>query len=52
MKNTSQMADKHSQEIKELSTKVTELSANAAISQFAQKSEASAVAATTENSYS
>jgi hypothetical protein len=52
MKNTSQMADKHSQEIKELSTKVTELSANAAIGQSAQKSEASSVAATTENSYS
>jgi hypothetical protein len=52
MKNASQIADKQSQEIKELSAKLSTIQTTAAINQIAQKSEASAVAAATENMHS
>jgi hypothetical protein len=52
MKNASQIADKQSQEIKELSAKLSAIQTTAAINQIAQRSEASAVAATTENMHS
>jgi hypothetical protein len=52
MKNASQIADKQSQEIKELSAKLSAIQTTAAINQLAQKSEASAVAAAAENMHS
>jgi hypothetical protein len=52
MKNASQIADKQSQEIKELSAKLSAIQTTAAINQIALESEASAVAAATENMHS
>jgi hypothetical protein len=48
MKNTTQIAEKQSQEIRDLTAKVSALSADTVLHQLAQKSEASAVAAATD----
>jgi hypothetical protein len=49
MKNTTQIAEKQSQEIRDLTAKVSALSADTVLHQLAQKSEASAVTAATDD---
>jgi hypothetical protein len=49
MKTTTQIADKHSQEISDLAAKVSTLTANSITNQPALQNDSSAIAATTEN---
>jgi hypothetical protein len=49
MKTTTQIADKHSQEISDLAAKVSTLTANSISNQQALQNDSSAIAATTEN---